>query len=119
MYAELNSDLEKPLFVVSAGDLGATPPQLNSTLIKIFFVVPEWNAIVLIDEFMQRTPVYSWRNEVMLMSHEMPWLRCFYARYFKGIIFLTTNRVRNMDQAIQSRIDLLPHYKDLTPAARE
>jgi hypothetical protein len=44
------TDLQKPLYVVSAGELGTTPTELDSTLTKIFSLVPVWNAVVLIDE---------------------------------------------------------------------
>jgi AAA+ superfamily predicted ATPase len=43
----------------------------------------------------------------------------FSARYFRGILFLTTNRVKAFDQAFQSRIHLSLHYRDLTYAAKE
>jgi AAA+ superfamily predicted ATPase len=42
-----------------------------------------------------------------------------FARYFRGILFLTTNRVKTFDQAFQSRIHLSLHYSDLTCAAKE
>ena len=40
-------------------------------------------------------------------------------RYFRGILFLTTNRVKTFDQAFQSRIHLSLHYADLSRDARE
>jgi AAA+ superfamily predicted ATPase len=43
----------------------------------------------------------------------------FFARYFRGILFLTTNRVKAFDQAFQSRIHLSLHYGELTNAAKE
>ena len=39
-------------------------------------------------------------------------------RYYRGILFLTTNRVRTFDEAFQSRIHLSLHYNDLDPDAR-
>ena len=38
--------------------------------------------------------------------------------YYKGILFLTTNRVAQFDEAILSRIHLLLRYEDLTRVAR-
>lgn len=38
--------------------------------------------------------------------------------YYTGVCFLTTNRVSSIDPVFQSRVDLLLHYPDLTPAAR-
>jgi hypothetical protein len=38
--------------------------------------------------------------------------------YYEGILFLTTNRVAQFDEAILSRIHLLLRYEDLTQVAR-
>lgn len=42
----------------------------------------------------------------------------FYFRYFKGILFLTTNRVRTFDEAFQSRIHVSLRYSDLSADAK-
>lgn len=39
-------------------------------------------------------------------------------RYFRGILFLTTNRVRTFDEAFQSRIHISLRYHDLDAAAK-
>ncbi len=41
-----------------------------------------------------------------------------YHRYFRGILFLTTNRVRVFDEAFQSRIHVSLRYHDLTADSR-
>lgn len=41
-----------------------------------------------------------------------------FTRYFRGILFLTTNRVRTIDPAFQSRIHVSLRYRDLSPEAR-
>jgi hypothetical protein len=38
--------------------------------------------------------------------------------YFEGIMFLTTNRVENMDSAFESRIHLMLQYENLDKSAR-
>jgi hypothetical protein len=38
--------------------------------------------------------------------------------YYPGILFLTTNRIRTMDQAFQSRIHIAIEYEDLNRDAR-
>lgn len=40
------------------------------------------------------------------------------SRYFRGILFLTTNRVRTFDEAFQSRIHVSLRYQDLSDEAR-
>jgi SpoVK/Ycf46/Vps4 family AAA+-type ATPase len=39
--------------------------------------------------------------------------------YYKGVMFLTTNRVSSIDAAFESRIHMTFHYPDLTPATRK
>jgi len=39
--------------------------------------------------------------------------------YYKGVLFLTTNRVSTFDQAFESRIHLKLHYPDLNIKARK
>jgi len=38
--------------------------------------------------------------------------------YYRGILFLTTNRVGHIDDAIMSGVHLVVRYERLTPAAR-
>jgi hypothetical protein len=47
---ELCTDLHKPLYVVSAGDLGTNASALDKALTEMFALVPVWGAVVLIDE---------------------------------------------------------------------
>ncbi|KAF7344208.1 p-loop containing nucleoside triphosphate hydrolase protein [Mycena venus] len=42
--------LQKPLYSVSAGELGTTPTDLAKKLTEIFSFMPIWGAVVLIDE---------------------------------------------------------------------
>lgn len=39
--------------------------------------------------------------------------------YYKGVMFLTTNRVASIDAAFESRIHMTFHYPNLTTAARK
>lgn len=39
--------------------------------------------------------------------------------YYRGILFLTTNRVGHIDDAIMSRVHLVVRYEPLKPAARK
>ena len=38
------------MYIVSAGDLGTNPPDLDKALTTIFDLASLWNAVVLIDE---------------------------------------------------------------------
>lgn len=82
--------------------------------------------------------MYSWRSVLLVIYSVMPWYQRFcggsskftiwylsngfahiFTRYFQGILFLTTNRVKTFDHAFQSRIHLLLHYDNLSCTAKE
>ncbi|KAJ7200434.1 P-loop containing nucleoside triphosphate hydrolase protein [Mycena pura] len=108
--------LRKPLYVMTAGELGTTPPHLDSTLTKIFSLVPVWDAVVLIDEadvfLEERSTADLGRNAMVAV-----FLRQL--EYSQGILFLTSNRVKRFDPAFHSRIHLSLHYSDLLKAEKE
>lgn len=127
-------DLRRPLYIVGAGDLGNNASELDNALTKLFAVVPVWNAVVLIDEadvFMEERASSDIQRNAMVSTflrkleqvHLLDMSRLnfahIYARYFQGILFLTTNRVKTFDHAFQSRIHLSLHYGSLTSAAKE
>lgn len=75
----------------------------------------DWGAIVLIDEadiFMEeRQPQDLARNHLVA-----GFLRAL--EYFKGIVFLTTNRVGTFDEAFISRIHVPIYYGEFTTEQR-
>ncbi|KAI0075769.1 P-loop containing nucleoside triphosphate hydrolase protein [Panus rudis PR-1116 ss-1] len=107
--------LKKPLYVVGAGDLGTSAERVDAMLSVILRVSATWNAVVLIDEadvfLEERSLQYLERNAMVAV-----FLR--HLEYFRGILFLTTNRVRVFDEAFQSRIHVSLRYHDLKPDAR-
>ncbi|KAF7349991.1 p-loop containing nucleoside triphosphate hydrolase protein [Mycena venus] len=108
--------LRRPLYVVSAGDLGTTSTHLDEALTKIFSLVPKWDAVVLIDEadvFLEERGTADIERNAMVAV----FLRQL--EYFQGILFLTTNRVKQFDAAFQSRIHLSLRYNDLAQAEKE
>ncbi|CAG8952434.1 hypothetical protein HYFRA_00001181 [Hymenoscyphus fraxineus] len=84
-------------------------------LAKWFSLAETWGAIMLIDEadvyFERRASGQLQRNSLV-----SAFLRSM--EYYRGILFLTTNRLGHIDDAIISRIHLIIEYKDLTDAAR-
>ncbi|KLO07071.1 P-loop containing nucleoside triphosphate hydrolase protein [Schizopora paradoxa] len=114
--AEATSEhVRKPLYIVGAGDLGITPQLLDATLTTIFTVSSRWGAVVLIDEadvFLEERSLHDLTRNAMVAV----FLRQL--EYFRGILFLTTNRVRTFDRAFQSRIHVSLRYRDLTPDAK-
>lgn len=99
---------------ISAGELGHDPKTLEDELNRISQRAHHWRALVLLDEadvFVQTRSLDSHHNarvSVFLRKLE----------YHRGIMFLTTNRVRDFDDAIQSRITLALKYGSLNLTTR-
>ncbi|THH28748.1 hypothetical protein EUX98_g5449 [Antrodiella citrinella] len=107
--------LRKPLYIVGAGDLGTSAERVDTSLSTILKISATWSAVVLIDEadvfLEERSLMHLERNAMVAV-----FLR--HLEYFRGILFLTTNRVRVFDEAFQSRIHVSLRYHDLSPDAR-
>ncbi|KAL1646915.1 hypothetical protein SLS58_003051 [Diplodia intermedia] len=107
--------MKVPLFVMSAGDLGTKPSEVESSLSNILEMNTKWNAILLLDEadvFLEARSAHDLeRNKLVSI-----FLRLL--EYYEGILFLTTNRVENIDAAFESRIHLSLQYEDLDFASR-
>ena len=105
----------EPLYVVGAGDLGTTAERVDSSLSTILKISATWSAVVLIDEadvfLEERSLLHLERNAMVAV-----FLR--HLEYFRGILFLTTNRVRVFDEAFQSRIHVSLRYADLSSDAK-
>lgn len=100
--------LHRPLYMVSVGELGVEPTQLEESLRKILDMASSWNAIILIDEadiFLEA------RDEHNILRNAMVGIFLRLLEYHTGILFLTTNRVKNFDEAFHSRISVALHYE--------
>jgi SpoVK/Ycf46/Vps4 family AAA+-type ATPase len=108
-------NLRVPLHTLSSGDLGSQPWEVENGLSSILDLVARWNAILLLDEcdvFLEARSTHDLeRNKVVSI-----FLRTL--EYYEGIMFMTTNRVDNIDPAFQSRIHVSLDYPDLTTASR-
>ncbi|KAH9835014.1 P-loop containing nucleoside triphosphate hydrolase protein [Rhodofomes roseus] len=111
----MSEHVRKPLYVVGAADLGTNAESVDTNLTTVFKISAAWGAVVLIDEadvfLEERSLQFLERNAMVAV-----FLRQL--EYFRGILFLTTNRVRVFDEAFQSRIHVSLRYQDLTPSAR-
>lgn len=109
-------NLRVPLHMLSSGDLGSEAWEVEAGLSQILELVARWNAILLLDEcdvFLEaRTTADLQRNKVVSI-----FLRTL--EYYEGILFMTTNRVDNIDAAFQSRIHVSLDYPDLTAESRK
>jgi hypothetical protein len=108
-------NMKVPLYMMSAGDLGIASSEVEATLSTILEMVAKWNAVLLLDEcdvFLEARSAHDLeRNKIVSI-----FLRTL--EYYEGILFLTTNRVRNMDPAFQSRIHISMEYPALDFASR-
>lgn len=107
--------LKKPLYNISVGDLGTNPEGMEVILERIVDYTRRWESIILIDEvdiFLEERQ-YS---DVVRNAMVCTFLK--FLEYNDGIIFLTTNRVGNLDQAVKSRVNLFMTYKALSEKKR-
>ncbi|ORY70361.1 uncharacterized protein BCR38DRAFT_332538 [Pseudomassariella vexata] len=101
---------KKPLFAITCGDLGYEPSEVESSLTEIFRLAQVWDCILLLDEadvfLTQRSPNDLQRNAMVSTI-----LRIL--EYYKGVLFLTTNRPGVLDESLKSRVHVSLHYPAL------
>ena len=90
----------KPLYQVQSSQLGLNPEELEKRLYKILRRADKWGAVLMIDEC--DPYVYQRGEDIVQNSIVGVFLRLL--EYYKGILFLTTNRHDKIDQAIMSRL---------------
>eukprot|EP00980_Cylindrotheca_fusiformis_P000081 scaffold19_cov114-Cylindrotheca_fusiformis.AAC.28 len=109
--------LHRPLYSVSLGQLGVTPAELETKLGEILDLCRRWDALILLDEadiFLEkRTSTGSLeRNAIVSVMLRL-------VEYFKGVLFLTSNRVDALDPAFKTRITLGLRYEPLGQEGRK
>jgi len=109
--------LRKPLYIVTAGDLGITASEVEKTVGSVLELCQTWDALVLIDEadvFLEaRQSTEIERNALV----------CVFLRlleYYSGCLFLSSNRsAASIDAAIASRITVMLSYPQLDAEGRK
>jgi hypothetical protein len=99
--AEVYSELvERPLYRVHAGQLGTDVSTVEKELERVLRRAERWGAVLLLDE----ADVYIRRrsNDMDHNAVVAAFLRTL--EYFHGLLFLTTNRASDVDDAILSRM---------------
>ncbi|KAL3471826.1 hypothetical protein BJX99DRAFT_15722 [Aspergillus californicus] len=107
--------LKRPLYMVSAGELGTDSRTLEAELTNILDIAHSWGAVLLLDEadiFLEKRTIQDIHRNALVSI----FLRTL--EYFQGILFLTTNRVETFDDAFQSRIHVALRYGELTTKAK-
>ncbi|KAK1236511.1 hypothetical protein PQX77_000240 [Marasmius sp. AFHP31] len=107
---------KRPLYVLSAGELGVEPHKVEECLDQVLELGRTWDAILLLDEaevfLQQRSPTDVVRNALVSI-----FLRRL--EYYHGILFLTTNLLEQCDAAFESRIHFTINYPDLGVEAQK
>jgi hypothetical protein len=96
VYAEVT---QRPLFSVQCSQLGTDTDELEDELLKTFARAERWNAILLLDE----ADVYIAPRGQDLVQNAIVGVFLRTLEYYKGIMFMTSNREDLIDDAIASR----------------
>ena len=97
VYAEV---VKKPLYQIQSSQLGTKPEDIEENLRKILRRADRWNAVLLIDE----CDAYVFQRGEDMIQNCVVGVFLRLLEYYKGILFLTTNRHDIIDGAIKSRL---------------
>lgn len=96
VFAEI---MQKPLYTVQCSQLGLNPAELEKELGIVLARANRWKCILLIDE----ADVYVRTRGEDIIQNAMVgvWLRVL--EYFRGVLFMTSNKATEIDDAVMSR----------------
>ncbi|KAF3009698.1 hypothetical protein E8E13_008665 [Curvularia kusanoi] len=104
----------RPLLQITSGDLGLTADKVGESLQRNFDLASRWGCVLLLDEadvfLASRTSAES-SGDLNRNALVAVFLRVL--EYYSGILFLTTNRIGDFDEAFASRIHLSLQYPQL------
>ncbi|KAK0101594.1 hypothetical protein ONS95_006757 [Cadophora gregata] len=104
-----------PLYIMAAGDLGADAEDVENELKTICAMTTRWKAVLLLDE----ADIYlEARSTHDLQRNKLVSVFLRILEYYEGFLFLTSNRVDNIDAAFESRIHLSLMYNGLSFESR-
>ncbi|KAL7766991.1 hypothetical protein ACKLNR_004907 [Fusarium oxysporum f. sp. zingiberi] len=107
--------LHRPLLALTVADIGTVETLVEGELMKWFDLAEAWNAVLLVDEadiFLERRQNRDLARNGLVSA----FLRRM--EYFKGLLFLTTNRVGQIDDAFISRVHVAIGYQALDKETR-
>ncbi len=103
VYAEL---IDRPLYAIHSGALGTTAEDIEKNLRIIFQRGKRWDCVLLLDE--ADVFVVQRGNNIEQNAIVAEFLRTL--EYFDGLLFMTTNRPDDIDEAIISRCAAIIDY---------
>lgn len=105
--AEVYSEIiQRPLYRVHSGQLGLNVTEMEKALKDTLTRAQRWGAVMLIDE----ADVYIKRRDDNIAANAVVGVFLRVLEYFNGLLFLTTNRVDDIDEAIISRCIAMIKY---------
>jgi hypothetical protein len=115
--AEVYSEIiQRPLYRVHSGQLGLSVAAMEGALKDALTRAQRWGAVMLIDE----ADVYIKRRDDDMTMNAVVGVFLRVLEYFNGLLFLTTNRIDDIDEAIVSRcIALIKFYPPDADARRK
>ncbi|GAB1311050.1 AAA+ ATPase domain-containing protein [Madurella fahalii] len=117
--AECAAELaRRPLLAITSGDIGPSMDgySVEKSLNYFLTLGERFGALVLLDEadvYLEKRKTRDLRRNGLVSI----FLRAL--EYYKGVLFLTTNRVEAFDDAFTSRIHVALHYKHLGDEERQ
>lgn len=108
----LAETLERPLYFVSAGELGTSAETVEERLRELLELSTIWGSVLLLDEadvFLERRTSGDVERNALVST----FLRLL--EYHQGVMFLTSNRATDFDPALLSRITASFHYEKMNP----
>lgn len=107
--------LHRPMYMMGLGELSTTADQLENNLRKSLRLATAWDAVLLIDEadvFLEQRSLHDLeRNALVSVALRL-------LEYHRGVLFLTTNRIKTFDEAFLSRFSIAIKYNELDHAGR-
>lgn len=104
----------RPLYVMEIGELGTNLEKIEENLRRIFDRAERWNLILLLDE----ADIFFAKRDLDIERSAIVGVFLRLLDYFKGMLFLTSNRPSVIDPAFGSRITLHLPYPALSAEAR-
>ena len=106
----------RPLYMLSSGELGDEPTAMDTKLKQIMELTETWGAVLLIDE---ADVFLSKRDNTSMTRNAIVSIFLRQLEYYQGILFLTTNRKEEIDEAFKSRVHFCHDYQNLDTNARK
>jgi hypothetical protein len=112
VYAEY---IERPLYVLTLSELGTEVQGVEKNIQIVLNRTERWNAVLLLDE----VDVFLTERDKDLNRSAVVGVFLRLMDYYRGIMFMTSNRAEVLDKAVRSRITLSIEYPELDAPTRQ